>query len=181
MDHANQRHHFDITHSNLNLNVQAELPTLCTSAGQEAAPLGEAQSDTSDTSSRVQAQALQTCREEVVTGSNTEAQQDPFGAQTVYVPVPCNESSAGQGSSLVRSESSSLLDMEEKLEQLQKSLSRKDELLRVRNNQLVEAYQTLENRAALWNESLIRAHPLPPAVRQVAERHAPFLAHEACV
>lgn len=105
----------------------------------------------------VQAEALQTCQHESQI-LNTPKIPDPFAAQTVYVPVACNDSASTseQGSALSEA---AFKDMKDQIEKLQTTLSRKDELLRVRNNQLVEAYDTLEARAALWNQSV---HSAPP-------------------
>lgn len=123
----------------------------------------------------MQADALHTCQDSRLPAA---IQEDPLTNPIVYVPTPCNASESAQAQPAPDvSNSGAMKDMQEKLEALQKTLSRKDELLRVRNNQLVQAYDVLENRASLWNDSLTRVPPphLPHLPKSLV--HAESLGH----
>eukprot|EP00892_Ulva_mutabilis_P001197 jgi/Ulvmu1/11078/UM007_0260.1 len=104
--------------------------------------------------------SLRLCQEDTKALTQPEL-PDPFAAQTVYVPVACNDSQAPfERTAAPDTKPLSMRDLEEKLDQLHKSIKRKDEMLRVRNNQLVDAFATLENREALWNSSLHRINDM---------------------
>ena len=45
------------------------------------------------------------------------------------------------------------------MKELRKQLARKDDVLRVRNNQLAEISKLLDERESLWNASLVRTSP----------------------
>lgn len=102
--------------------------------------------------------ALRHCRDDTKALAQPDL-PDPFASHMVYVPLGCNDSQAPvEKTADLETKSASLRDLEEKLDQLEKVIKRKDEMLRVRNNQLVEASATLESREALWNSSL---HSVP--------------------
>lgn len=102
----------------------------------------------------LQAMALRHCRDDSAAVLQPEL-PDPFASQAVFVPVACNDSEAPiEKAAALAKKSTTVRDLEEKLDQLEKVIKRKDEMLRVRNNQLVDAFATLEKRESLWNSSL---------------------------
>ena len=71
--------------------------------------------------------------------------------------APCNDTVATSTAASGGDEAAALAS---ELKELRKQLSRKDDVLRVRNNQLIEISKLLDERESLWKASLSRT-PLP--------------------
>lgn len=87
-----------------------------------------------------------------------QVEPDPIAGNVVYVAAPCNDTTAsGVASFGGSSTSEDTAALAAEVKELQKKLGRKDDVLRVRNNQLAEISRLLDERESLWNASLARA------------------------
>lgn len=102
----------------------------------------------------VQASALRHCKNEALIAPQVvQIEPDPIATSAVYVTAPCNDTAVA--SAAVAGGDAAALSSEVK--ELRKQVARKDEVLRVRNNQLAEISKLLDERESLWNASLARA------------------------
>lgn len=105
---------------------------------------------------------------------------DPVATSAVYVAAPCNDSITAS-SAAAADEGDKELAAEVK--ELRNKLARKDDVLRVRNNQLAEISKLLDERESLWNASLARATlsvPSPPILLVDACTRAYHNQHTVC-
>jgi hypothetical protein len=106
----------------------------------------------------LQVAALRQCKNEAPQVVHVEA--DPLATTTVYVPAPYNDTVASisvAAAAAVGGVDAAALAAE--IKELKSKLGHKDEILRVRNNQLAETNRLLDERESLWNASLARVLP----------------------
>ena len=102
----------------------------------------------------LQVSALSRCQNEEP--QVVQVETDAVATNIVYMAAPCNDTVAA---STVLSDEGEAEALASEVKELRKQLARKDDVLRVRNNQLAEISKLLDERESLWNASLVRTSP----------------------